>query len=667
MSLDEQNHQISSEEYDKYIYEISKQKLPDNYAEIKEAAIAEELSNSGLKSYKLDNPQGNYEHEMELDFGYAFYCYVWLNTGSVVFETVGATSDPVLHLFHTSYPASHSWTNDDGGSGYNSKITAYITSPGYYFVLIRKYLNPSSVVGTCDLYKNGSLYTSNCAISGSGIVCLKSVTEELNWFTADLTGDSRIWIENQSGFPGKIIAYNDDWSGESDYSWGVSSRVRSNLNTNIRAVIVSCYSSYNPTGNCDLYMNCKNSSRPIPNPNDAIMSAPYSTLYNCFSWSGGRDDLGQYFTPYQYTSPWKAISYQGQKEYELYSFDNFYANRDDNGNMVVRYTGQLVMNFIREEEYSSNSCVALWSSSPYYITHASVRKPANDQPHGYDWESKDGSDERFFHPKDAITWYNTIQHYYKFSGWSSGTQPEMKSENALATVDLTDVESDLLSMMVDAFSDKTRFEELYESWKNTWDDPELVNQSNRKMFAKSEQFSTLLEYCQNQSKEVWPLIFNKYVEGEELSMLLIADVTKGEYSWLMDEIIMQQNRECARKRTPPSLRVNGLNYIAALLGEIDKLKSDPLTDVLAFDKDLSVNVYPNPAGNIVNIEIAGIQQTEVVIRICDLSGKVLKSVSKNLIGDHTFNINIEDISDGTYICKIESSNNVYTIKLNVIR
>ena len=79
-------------------------------------------------------------------------------------------------------------------------------------------------------------------------------------------------------------------------------------------------------------------------------------------------------------------------------------------------------------------------------------------------------------------------------------------------------------------------------------------------------------------------------------------------------------------------RTNGLNYIAALLG---KLKSSELTDILEFNDDQSINVYPNPAGNIVNIEIVGIQQKEVVIRICDYSGKVLKSVSENMIGYHT--------------------------------
>ena len=122
----------------------------------------------------------------------------------------------------------------------------------------------------------------------------------------------------------------------------------------------------------------------------------------------------------------------------------------------------------------------------------------------------------------------------------------------------------------------------------------------------------------------------------------------------------------------PSQRANYVNYIAILLGELEEefeteLKSDTYTDVLTFDKTQSINVYPNPAGNFVNIEIVGIEQSEVVIKICELSGKVLKSVSTNIMGNHTFNISIEIFPDGIYICKIESTNEVYTTKLNIMR
>ena len=332
------------------------------------------------------------------------------------------------------------------------------------------------------------------------------------------------------------------------------------------------------------------------------------------------------------------------------------------------------MNFDRMDEYQPWVCVALWGQNgSNYFTHASVKKPANDQPHGYDWESKGGiSYDRFFHPKDALVGYGEIQHYYMKSGYSFGVPPTKKAAYVFKTADLTNDELYLMNQMVEAFSDKTRFEKLYKSWKNTWDDPELIIHSNPRMYAKSKHYNILLDYCENIGKEVWPLFFKKFMKGEELNMLLIEDLTKEKYTWKMNYILRQQNAECARNGTVPSQRVNYVYYIAALLGELEKefereQKSNTITSVLTFDQNQLINLYPNPAGNSINIKIVGLLQTDVVIKICDLSGKVLKSISKNMMGDHTFNINIEDILEGTYICKIESDNAVRITKFNVIK
>ena len=130
----------------------------------------------------------------------------------------------------------------------------------------------------------------------------------------------------------------------------------------------------------------------------------------------------------------------------------------------------------------------------------------------------------------------------------------------------------------------------------------------------------------------------------------------------------KQNREARRSNTAPSQRTNVINFIAFLLEELErKLKSHTLTNVLTLDENQSINLYPNPVGNIVHIELMGLQQTEVVIKICDLTGKTLKSVSEKVSGDFAYSINIEDIPNGTYLCKIEAENFVRVIKFNVIR
>ncbi|MEN8229180.1 MAG: T9SS type A sorting domain-containing protein [Bacteroidota bacterium] len=602
-----------------------------------------------------------------------------------IFETSNITNgtDPVIHVVNKLNPQPDlSWTDDNGASdGVNAKLTVDIGSHGgFYYVFIRK---AGTSGGTCDLKVSVGtstyFHTSNCAVWGSRIECTKTVTETLNWFTADLdiNGDSHIWLEDQTGNPGEIIAYNDDWNVSSGFDWGNNSRIRKNTSTNVRALIVSSHSSYYPIGNCDLYMNCKNSaiSNKVSNPNDAIQSAPSTNTYNCIAWSGGIvHSFGEHwFWPSNAGNPWNAYDQLNSPYHELFSFDNYYANWCDGDSILARHTGQ-VMNFTRMDEYQPWACVALWGDGTNYFEHASVKKPANDQPHGYDWESKYGVGyERLFHPKDKLSGYGSIQWYYMKTGYTTGpTPPTKKSAIIFNTANLTTDELNLMNQMVEAFSDKTRFEELYEFWKNTWDDPDLIHHSNPRMFAKSKQYKALLDYCENLGREAWPLVFKLFLEGEELNLLLIEDLTKKEYLWKMVDILRKQNQESITNHTIPSQRANYIYYIAALLGELEKelereQNKNAVTDVLTLDQNPSINLYPNPAGNIVHIELIGLQQTEVVLKISDLTGKTLKSVTKTISGDYTFNINLEDIAIGAYICRIEAEKEIRTIRFDVIR
>lgn len=79
VSTDNQNYQISDQKYKDYIENISKLKLDDNYDVIKNESIEEEQSGKELKSLVLDNPSGNYDHEMDVDFSYSFSTYIWLD------------------------------------------------------------------------------------------------------------------------------------------------------------------------------------------------------------------------------------------------------------------------------------------------------------------------------------------------------------------------------------------------------------------------------------------------------------------------------------------------------------------------------------------------------------------------------------------------------------
>jgi hypothetical protein len=81
----------------------------------------------------------------------------------------------------------------------------------------------------------------------------------------------------------------------------------------------------------------------------------------------------------------------------------------------------------------------------------------------------------------------------------------------------------------------------------------------------------------------------------------------------------------------------------------------------------SISMYPNPASNQVNITRQSNNKPIDAINIYDISGKFVKSVDKNQFSDASSRINIDvsDLSNGTYLVKINSGN-LYTTKKMVV-
>ena len=127
-----------------------------------------------------------------------------------------------------------------------------------YYVRVRSYLNARS--GLCSLNVNGQNYYENIPIYSIGIRCTQETDNIYNTFTCKNTGDPRLWIEEESIIPGKISAYNDDYGKKADFAWGVNSRIKKKYTRPVHAALLSAYSSYNPTGKCDLYIKCQNST-----------------------------------------------------------------------------------------------------------------------------------------------------------------------------------------------------------------------------------------------------------------------------------------------------------------------------------------------------------------------------------------------------------------------
>ncbi len=80
---------------------------------------------------------------------------------------------------------------------------------------------------------------------------------------------------------------------------------------------------------------------------------------------------------------------------------------------------------------------------------------------------------------------------------------------------------------------------------------------------------------------------------------------------------------------------------------------------------ITTNIYPNPFTNATTIEFNLVETKNVSISIYDVIGKEIKNIqTKNLhSGKNKITIDLSELNNGIYFCKIKSNENLQTIKL----
>ena len=116
---------------------------------------------------------------------------------------------------------------------------------------------------------------------------------------------------------------------------------------------------------------------------------------------------------------------------------------------------------------------------------------------------------------------------------------------------------------------RQQFDAKYEAWKATWDDPSLALQSNPRAWALSEQYKQLLQFCQEQGKTVWPLIFEQLEQDPGYIVKnLLEDLTLEKYGQIMERIRGESQQERYTKEgkyIAPSEEANWMKYAKELL------------------------------------------------------------------------------------------------------
>jgi hypothetical protein len=356
------------------------------------------------------NPAKNdYSGFADLPLSYTYFTQLYLTQGSheiwYTNKSPKTASDPVLYLFKVGdpVPSNCSWYNDNGNGGYQAKIDVTIPTGGTgSYILVARAKN-SANPGTSDLYHNGSLYASNITLAGYSVTFNPPNTSgTLNYFTANPGAvrytDPLLFIANNS--LSKIQGYNDDYyfTGTRDpnwdfFDWGYQSRIKTTVNPHYALI-----SSYTPVNSVtfDFYAGNEMAAVggfPHLNPDDAIKSGEIDNTYCCYGWAGGRTDMCYPDYPWQGADPNQ-------------TFDFYF------GNMCLysgygafpRWVGAISYE-VTPNAGDWNAVVDLYSGSGSPgggWAHASVTKTGDGFLHGFDWESKDGSGIRFFHPRLAI-------------------------------------------------------------------------------------------------------------------------------------------------------------------------------------------------------------------------------------------------------------------------
>ena len=598
----------------------------------------------------LPNPMGSYDHAVDEGFTYTHYSTVYLTAGNHTFTTSGSSINRALTVFNPSN-YTYSWSNVNGGPGGESGLYLIVGLAGYYTVMLRPVTDGQT--GTTNIILDGSTLVSNAVIGGRRFAMSALKGGDMNFFTCRLTaGDTRMFVSRYAY--SSVRGYNDDYyGGGGTWAWGTSSRIKKNFNgsDSVQYAFVSAYSPAS-TGVCDVYMGTGNSNLPVLEPqnfpqlttDDAIMTAPMNNgYYNCISWSGGVTSA--FIWP-----PYALSTYSCNNGNLLQCFDNFYSNNP------VRYPG--AWNYTRTGATSANAVVDLWKTASAY-THASVRKPGNNNPHGYDWESKPGALDRTLHPRNALTnanWYGSVSNYYKPTGTyarTAGAQYAFESDQdainaGVAVYDkasLTRGATEKLKRLLlkNNESVKEQFDALY----NAWDATKAANASlsDPEMYCKNKAYQALERFAMANETPAMLKAFDKFIKGDQIMGVLIWTLTKNKYSKLLDDVKAERLAslydEQGRYRIHGDYD-NGVLYIEKILQEPE----EAITLQPAADR-MQVTVSPNPVTEQLSVQITVSKTSRLGIMISSAQTGLKQVVQKEMAvgaGTHNYRFAVSNIA-----------------------
>ena len=467
-------------------------------------------------------------------------------SGDPLFGPYESTIEFNLYLFNSDFSYSETISSNNKYVSWQTQLPA-----GDYTILIEAQ-NPEEMGGV-TLRLNTTLYRYNFASNTSfghikhGYASTDSSLDarKYNIFTCNLrsgneyeAADPILWLKkfNTTTNQFQIVGVADNYTEDSDFEWRNNARFNQSFDSGRYSVLLASNNPYYfTTDTCDMYYAqlytmtpIEASKFPLLKSDDAIVS--HGSLinvqyYNCIAWSAR--------TTTNWLWPHTSIGSR-----DIRWFDMLYNNQpvhNSDGNFYQRDTS--LPRYTRDGANAENSAIDLWGFKDengriLEITHASIKHNSKDPmvPHGYDWESKDGPDARFFHPRRALSrsGYGEIIAHYRLVDNAPGNigrtiQQQVAEGNIIVeTIELTDSEMDIIDNVIANISltQETNFDILYDNWK------QIVEQYSYKanLWAHKDypQYSALLTCMQSIGNGEY-LAYKKFANEDIFAMLLIQD------------------------------------------------------------------------------------------------------------------------------------------------
>ena len=145
--------------------------------------------------------------------------------------------------------------------------------------------------------------------------------------------------------------------------------------------------------------------------------------------------------------------------------------------------------------------------------------------------------------------------------------------------------------------------------------------------------------------------YNNY--GTYTVCLMAIDTIYGCAATFCDTIMIDSSGNFSRNMTKPGLNVNILSPVINTVTSVKTVNDNP------FDMAL----FPNPAGNVINVSLSSESMADATITILDVSGKTVQHQVATLDeGAQTITLDVEQLPAGVYFVNLTSEDAQNTMK-----